>query len=86
MALISARPDGLVSSSGANCKAWSGAGQPQAIGCSASSQQPIRHFRGYPATSQRLASHKQAASQPLVRGWLPTNWLSPNKVLVEKPF
>ena len=29
---------------------------------------------------------RSAASQPLIRGWLATNWWSVNKVLVDKPF
>ena len=68
MALGSARPDCLDPSSGADYKAWSGAGQ----NCNAF----VRS-----AASQRLSSHKPAASQPLIRGWLATNL-----VLVEKPF
>ena len=73
MTLGSARPDCLVSSSGADYKASSGAGQ----NCNAF----VRS-----AASQRLASHKPAASQPLIRRWLATNWWSVNKVLVEKSF
>ena len=73
MALASARPDCLESSSGANHKDWSEAGQ----NCNVF----VRS-----AASQRLASHKPAASQPLIRGWLATNWWSVNKILVENPF
>ena len=73
MALASATPDCLVSSSGADYKAWSGAGQ----NCTVFVPSAARH---------RLASHKLAASQTRIRGWLATNWWSVNKVLVEKPF
>ena len=81
MALASARLGYLVSNYFADYKAWSGAGQncnvfvvawPQASGRS--------------DTNQRLASHKPAASQPLIRGWLATNWWPVYKFLVEKPF
>ena len=57
MALASARPDCLVSSSGADYEAWSETGQ----NCNVF----VRS-----AASQRLSSHKPAASQPLIRGWL----------------
>ena len=73
MALASARPDCLVSRSDADYKAWSGAGQ----NCNVF----VRSAAG-----QRLTSHKPAASQSRIRGWLATNWWSVNKVLVEKPF
>ena len=52
-ALASARPDCLVSSSGADYETWSGTGQ----NCNVF----VRS-----AASQRLASHKPAASQPLI--------------------
>ena len=73
MALVNARPDCLVSSSGADYKAWSGAGQ---------------NFKVFVrlAASEQLVSHKPAASQPLIRVWLATNWWSVNKVLVKKTF
>ena len=73
MALASARSDCLISSSGADYKAWSGASQ----NCNVFVRSAAR---------QRLAIHKPAASQPRIRGWLATNWWSVNKVLVEKPF
>ena len=73
MVLASARPDCLVSSSGANYKAWSRAGQ--------NCNEFVRS-----AAWQRLASHKPAASQPRILGCLATNWWSVNKVLIEKPF
>ena len=73
MALASTRPDCLVSSSGADYKAWSGAGQ----NCNVFVRSAAR---------QRLASHKPVASQPRIRDWLATNWCSVNKVLVEKSF
>ena len=73
MALASARLDCPVSSSGADYKAWSGAGQ----NCNVYVQS---------AASHRLASHKSATIQPLIRGWLAINWWSVNKVVVEKPF
>ena len=73
MALASARPDCLVSSSGAEYKAWSRAGQ----NC---------NFFVRSAARQRLASHRPAASQPRIRDKLATNWWLVNKVLVEKPF
>ena len=57
MALASARPDCLVSSSGADYRPGLG-----------------------------LVSHKPAASQPLIRVWLATNWWSVDKVLIKKPF
>ena len=60
--LARARPDCLVSSSGAVYKTWSGAGQ----NCNVS----VRS-----AASQWLASYKPAASQPLIRGWLATIWI-----------
>ena len=72
MALASARPDCLVSSSGAD-KAWSGAGQKCNV-----------FVRS--AASERLASQKPADSQALIRSWLATNWLSVNKVLVGNHF
>ena len=62
MALASARPDYLLSSSGADYKAWSGTGQ----NCN--------------------VFVRSEASQPLIRGWLATNWWSINKVLVEETF
>ena len=62
MALTSARRDCLLSSSGANYKAWSEASQ----NCN--------------------VFERSAASQPLIRSWLATNWWSVNKVLIEKPF
>ena len=73
MALASARTDCLVFSSSADYKVWSGAGQ---------------NFNVFVrlAASQRLASHKPAASQPLIRRWLATNWWPVNKVSVKKPF
>ena len=73
MALASARPDCLICSSGADYKAWSGAGQ----NCNVFVRSAAR---------QRLASHKPAASQPRIRVCLATNWWSVNNVLVEKPF
>ena len=62
MALASSRPDCLVSSSGADYKAWSGADQ----NCNVF----VRS-----AASQRLVSHKAAASQPLIGGQLIKFWL-----------
>ena len=73
MALASARIDCLVFSPGADYKAWSRAGQ-------------ICNVFVRLAASQRLASHKSAASQPLIRRWLATNWWLVNKVSVKKPF
>ena len=67
MALASARPDCLVLSSGADYKAWSGAGQ----NCNLF----VRS-----AASQQLASHKSVVSQPLIRSWLATNWCSVNSL------
>ena len=95
MALASARPDCLVSSSGADYKAWSEASQNcNDLERSAASQRLASHkpqvaqpqASGQSDTTQRLASHKPKASQLLIRGWLATNWLSINKVLVEPKF
>ena len=91
MALVSARLDCLVSSSGADYKAWSGLArtvtflyvQPLVSDWPATGQ-PQASDRS--DTSQRLDSHKPAAIQQLIRGWLATNWWSVNKVLVENPF
>ena len=58
----SARPDFLVSSSGADYKAWSGTGQ----NCNVFVRSADR---------QRLASLKPAASQPLNGGQLIKFWL-----------
>ena len=95
MALASARPDCLVSSSGAEYKTWSGAGQNCKVFVFSAARQ--RLASGLSATSHRLlslklaagqllTSHKRAASQPLIRNWLATNWWSVNKVFVKKSF
>ena len=73
MALASARPDSLVSSSGADYKDWSGAGQ----NCNVFVRSAAR---------QGLPSDKLAASQPRIHGWLAANWWSVHKVLVKKAF
>ena len=73
MALASARPDCLISSSGVDYKAWSGAGQN-------------RNVFVRSAASQRLASHKPAASQPLIRGWLITNQFRLQILTSQKKF
>ena len=62
MELASARRVCLVSSSGADYKAWSGAGQ----NCNVFVQLAAR---------QRLTSHKPAASQPRIGGQLIKFWL-----------
>ena len=95
MALGSTRPDFLFSNSGADYKAWSGAGQNCNIFVRSAARQRLASLKPYVAqpqvggwsdTSQRLAIHKPAASQPLIHGWLATNWWSVNKVLVKNRF
>ena len=75
MALASARPGCLVSSSGADYKAWSGAGQ----NCNVF----VRS-----AASQRLANHKPAAGQPLIGGQLIKFWLKNhfNSISIKNPY
>ena len=80
MALASARPDCLVSSSGAD----HGPGLGLARTVTFLYDQPLVSV--WSDTSQRLVNHKLAASQPLIRVWLVTNCCSVDKVLIEKPF
>ena len=70
MALASARPDCLVSSSGADYRP--GLGLTRTV--TFLYDQPLVSV--WSDTSQRLVSHKPAASQPLIRVWLVTNWWS----------